>query len=82
MILNFEEKSEKVQKVLKNWQYRRSSLLGKITILKSLVTSQLVNVFPPLQTNRQAIKELNEGFYHFISDGKPYKIKRNVIINE
>jgi len=41
MILNFEEKNKKVQNVLKNWQYRRLSLLGKIAILKSLVASQL-----------------------------------------
>ena len=61
---------------------KTGSLLGKITILKSLVTSQLVNVFSPLQTNHQAIKELNEAFYHFLWDGKPDKIKRNVIINE
>ena len=45
MLLNFQEKTEKVQNALKNWQYRRLSLLGKITILKSLVASQLVNVF-------------------------------------
>ena len=66
MILNFEEETEKVQNVLKNWQYRRLSLLGKITILKSLVASQLAYVFSPLQTNHQAIKELNEAFYHFL----------------
>ena len=82
MLLNFQEKTEKVQNVLKNWQYPRLSLLGKITILKSLVASQLVNVFSPLQTNHQAIKELNEAFYHFLWDAKPDKIKRNVIINE
>ena len=74
MILNFEEKNEKVQNVLKNWQYRRLSLIGKITVLKSLVASQLVNVFSPLQTNHQAIKELNEAFYYFLWDGKPDKI--------
>ena len=82
MLLNFQEKTEKVQNALKNWQYRRLSLLGKITILKSLVASQLVNVFSPLQTNYQALKELNEAFYHFLWDGKPDKVKRNVIINE
>ena len=82
MLLNFQEKTEKVQNVLKNWQYRRLSLLGKITILKSLVASQLVNVFSPLQTNYQAMKELNEAFYYFLWDGKPDKVKRNVIINE
>ena len=82
MILNFEEKNEKVQNVLKKWQHRRLSLLGKITILKSSVASQLVNVLSPLQTNHQAFKELNEALYHFLWDGKPDKIKRNVIINE
>ena len=40
------------------------------------------NVLSPLQTNHQAIKELNEAFYHFLLDGKPDKIKRNVVINE
>ena len=54
MILNFEEKNKKVQNVLKNWQYQRLSLLGKIAILKSLVASQLVNVLSPLQTNHPA----------------------------
>ena len=82
MILNFEEKTGKVQNVLKNWQYQRLTLLGKITILKSLVASQLVNVFSPLRTNYQAIKELNKAFYYFLWVGKPDKIKRNVIINE
>ena len=33
---------------------------------------------PPMQ----AIKELNEAFYHFLWDGKPDKIKRNIIIND
>ena len=55
MILNFEEKNKKAQNVLKNWQYRRLSLLGKITILKNLVASQLVNIFSPLQTNHQGM---------------------------
>jgi len=57
-----------VQNVLKNWQYLRLSVLGKSTVLKSLVAPQLVNVFSPLQTNHQAIKELNKAFYHFLWD--------------
>ena len=52
-------------------------------MLKSLVAPQLVNVFSPLRTNHQAIKELDQAFYYY----KPYyykpdKIKRNAIINE
>ena len=80
--LNYDEKKEKVRNLLRNWQYRRLSLLGKITILKSLIASQLVHVLSPLQTSHQAMKELNEAFYHFLWDRKPDKIKRNVIIND
>ena len=80
--LNFNEKKEKVRNLLRNWQYRRLSLLGKIAILKSLIASQLVHVLSPLPTNHQAIKELNGAFYHFLWDGKPDKIKRNIMIND
>jgi len=43
-----------------------------------------VKVLSSLQTKHQAIKELKEAFYHFLWDGKPDKIKRNVnvVINE
>ena len=78
MILNFEEKNEKVQNVLKNWKYRRLSLIGKITVLKSLVASQLVNVFSPLQTNHQAIKELNELFIISYGTGNPTRLKETL----
>ena len=80
--LNFNEKKEKVRNLLRNWQYRRLSLLGKIAILKSLIASQLVHVLSPLPTNHQAIKELNGAFYHFLWDGKPDKIKRNIMISD
>ena len=69
------KKKEKVRNLLGNWQYRRLSLLGIITILKSLIASQLVHVHSPLQTGNQANKELNEAFYHFLWDGKPDKVK-------
>ena len=33
------------------WKLRRPGLLGKITILKSLIASQLVYIFSPLASN-------------------------------
>ena len=38
--LNFNEKLESVRKILSCWRYRRLTLLGEITVLKSLVVSQ------------------------------------------
>ena len=63
--LNYKEKIEKIRSILGCWNFRRLTLLGKITVLKSLGTSQLVYIFSSLQTNHEAIKEINTMFYKF-----------------
>ena len=61
------------------WSVRRLSLIGKITVLKSLVASQVIHLLSPLQTNAQIIKQLNDLFFDFLWNSKGDKIKRNVI---
>ena len=80
--LNYNEKLDKVRNVLSCWKYRRLTLIGKITVLKSLVASQLVYVLSPLQTNEKVIKEVNKLFYSFLWNGKGDKIKRDIIVND
>lgn len=64
------------------WKYRRLTLVGKITVLKSLVASQLVYVLSPLHTNVKIIKEVNKLFFSFLWNGKGDKIKRDIITND
>ena len=73
--LNYNEKIEKIRSILECWKFRRLPLLGKIAVLKSLVASQLVYIFSPLQTNHEAIKEINIIFYKFLWNDKGDKIK-------
>ena len=40
--LNYKDKTEKSQLILGCWKLRRLGLLGKITVLKSFIASQLV----------------------------------------
>lgn len=63
--LNYTEKLTKIKSILGCWKFRRLSLVGKIVVLKSLVASQLVYVFSPLQTNHEVIKEINKLFFQF-----------------
>ena len=79
---NYVDKVEKVKAMLSCWKFRRLSLLGKITVIKSLAVSQLVYILAPLQTDHKAIKEINVLFYKFLWDEKGDKIKRNVMIND
>ena len=80
--LNYNDKLVKARNVLSCWKYRRLSLIGKITVLKSLVASQLVYVLSPLHTNAKTIKEVNKLFFSFLWNGKGDKIKRDIIIND
>ena len=68
--------------ILSCWKFRRLRLLGKITVIKSLAASQLVYILALLQTDREAIKEINTICFQFLWDEKGDKIKRNVMIND
>ena len=79
---NYEEKITKLKASLGCWELRRLSLLGKITVLKSLIVSQLTYILSPLLTNQCAIHEVNTLFFKFLWDGKGDKIKRDIMISE
>ena len=49
--LNYNEKLKKVKEILRCWKYRRLTLIGKITVIRSLVVSQLVYLLSPLCSN-------------------------------
>ena len=81
--LNFSKKIKDVGNILKSWEHRKLTLLGKITVVKSLALSKLVHLFTSLPDLRQVkVDELNTLFYRFIWSGKNDKIKRNSLIGD
>ena len=76
---NYEEKI-KFKASLGCWELRRLSLLGKITVLKSLIVSQLTYISSPLPTNQCPIDEVNTLFFKVLWDGKGDK--RDIMISE
>ena len=79
---NFGEKIRKIKNILSSWAYRDLTYIGRITVIKTLALPLLVQILtvlpnPPAQVS----KEIQDIFYKFLWDGKPNKIKRNVIIN-
>ena len=82
MKANYDEKLTKLKASLSCWELRRLSLLGKITVLKSLIVSQLTYILSPLPTNHCAVDEVNTLFFKFLWNGKGDKIKRDVMISE
>ena len=70
---NYKDKLEKIKATPRCWKFRRRSLLGKVLILKSLITSQLVNILSPAQSSPEAIKEINSIFYYSYGTAKATK---------
>ena len=68
--LNYNEKLEKVKELLRRWKYRRLTLLGKISVIKSLIVSQLVYLLSPLCSNYKVLNEINDLLYTFLWNGK------------
>ena len=72
--LNYNEKLEKVNEILRCWKYRRLTLLGKITVIRSLVVSQLVYLLSPLRSNYRILNEINDLRYTFLWNGRKIMI--------
>ena len=73
---------KKVKNCLNCWELRRLSLIGKITVLKSLIASQLVYILVTLPTCEPFIREINQIFFDFLWSGRGDKIKPNIMIND
>ena len=79
--LNFEERKENINNTIENWHFRRLTLLGKISVIKSLLASQLVYILTPLPSNFKALEEINKLLYKFLWNGKGDSIKRSEMVN-
>ena len=79
--LNYEPQLEKMQNLLKTGQGRDLSLIGKITIIKSLAISKLAFLFTSLPDPDNTFC-LKKTIMKFIWNNKPAKIKHSILIND
>ena len=79
--LNFDEKIKKIEIVLNVWSMRALSLKGKVTILKSLIISQMTLLFSVLFVPEYILQKLDKLIFSFLWDGKTPKVKRETMIN-
>jgi hypothetical protein len=79
---NFMDRAKEFKQILDMWTQRDLSLIGKITILKSLAFSKLIyqcGVLTPIQKFINHIIDLS---YKFIWNNKNDKIKRKTLISD
>ena len=76
------DEMESLNRAVENWQFRRLTLLGKITVIKNRLASQLVYILAPLPTQQKTLEEINRSLFNFLWHGKGDKIKRSEMIND
>ena len=77
---NFEEKLDKIQKVINIWNMRGLSLFGRVTIVKTFQIPKLLYVSWIIQTPMEIIKRMERMIFKFLWKG-PDKVTRNSVIN-
>ena len=77
---NYSKALTRVEEIISAWKKRALTPLGKITVIKSLILSQLNHLFMAIPLpNNNFCADLNKKLYKFLWDGKPEKIKCTTI---
>ena len=75
--LNFYDKLDALENTLNNWKRRKLTLLGKISIVKSLGLSKLIFIASVFPVPEKFCDQVNKITFTFIWDNKIAKMKRN-----
>ena len=81
MKLNLEKKIRQFEICLKQWQHRKLTLMGKVTVVKNFALPKLIFALSSLlNPPKSTIDRIEKIMYSFIWDGKQDKIKRSTLI--
>ena len=79
--LNYARALEKIKAIIQIWDKRYLTLFGKVMILNSFIISQLIYLLSVLPAPpKNTMTQINKLIFEFMWNGKPDKIKRNIMI--
>ena len=79
--LKWSVKIDKIKRIVDLWKMRNLTYYGKVTIVNSLLISQLIYLATCYNIPETHIKELNKIIFSFLWNSKREKVKRVVIFN-
>ena len=77
--MNYNKVLSQARKIIKSWQYRILTPLGKIAVIKTLVLSKFNHLFISIPISEKFLKKINDLIFHYLWGGKPDKISRMAI---
>jgi hypothetical protein len=79
---NYTDKLNRIQELANMWCLRKMTLKGKVTIINSLLASQLIYLGTVFHTPQWVLKKYKDIILKFLWDKKPPKIKYANIISD
>ena len=77
VLINYENKLSEIRKLLNTWSRRNITPLGKITVIKTMVISEITHLFMNLpDPSGKILHDLDMLLYNFLWNGKQGEIKR------
>jgi hypothetical protein len=81
--INIKEALDRIENLTSKWAHRKTTISGKIAIIKSLLLPQLTYILTNMKSpEEKIIKELNKKLYEFLNNGGSEKIKRSILIGD
>ena len=81
--LNIQPKKDKMEKTLKSWGFRNITPMGRITILKSLVLSQITHILQALPSPEPTLLTKIENLcFDFIWNKKRHEVKKETVYKD
>ena len=80
---NYEVKLQQLEKVVKQWEKRSLTPLGKITVIKTFMISAFNHLFIMLPNpDKNIIDYMNKIIFSFLWNKKPSKLKQTTVIKQ
>ena len=77
--MNYDKIVIQASKILKSWQHRILTPIGKIAVIKTLILSKFNHLFISVPVSDKFLKKINDLIYGYLWEGKPDKISRKTI---
>ena len=82
-IINFKKILKSITSEIEKWSRRKLTLIGRITVIKSLLLSKINHLLSFLPNpDDKTTKEIETKLFNYLWDKKPDKIKRDIITKE
>ena len=80
--LNLEKQFLKVEKIIKDWTKRNLTMLGRITVVKSLIIPNITYVASVTTLDKEYLAKFKRLIFSFIWNNKQEKVKRVILCND